>query len=164
MDSLRHRARTEFVRLYIENGGITRRWFAEYSLQILGEEVPLETIRWWYKVDSWAARLGGASFDSVDLRRTKRLLDGIFGEIEQFKSGDLPLTDKEFSHVALTLHVLITGLPMSLVSLIEDELIDATDLLYDYVDSHFSTMLKSHRVSIRRSYTALRGRSWPERP
>jgi hypothetical protein len=164
MDSLRHRAREEFVRLYLENGRITRLWFAEYSLQILGEEVPLNTIQWWYKVDSWATRLSAATFDSVDLKRTKRLLDGVFKEIADFQAGSLSLSEKELSSVAQTLNLLVTGLPIALISLVEDELIDATDFFYDYVDEKFGVMLRTHRLSILRSYKTLRSRVLPEIP
>lgn len=161
---MRKRARKEYVRLYLENGRITRLWFAEYSLQILGEEVPLETIRWWYQEDSWAAKLSGATFDSVDLKRTKRLLDGLFEEVVDFQTGSLDLSDKEISSVAQTINMLVIGLPMALISLVEDELIDATDFFYRYVDENFRKMLRTHRLGILRSYKALRGRILPEIP
>ena len=164
MDSLRCKARENFVRLYLEHGAITKRWFAQHSLQLIGEEVPVNTIAWWYEEDMWAAEIGGAAFDSVDLKRTKRLLDGVFEEIVAFKACETLLSDKELSHVAQTIQVLVIGLPMALISLIEDELIDATDFLYDYVDRKFGTMMKSHRTSIIRSYKALRGRILPEIP
>jgi hypothetical protein len=134
----RQLAKETYVQMRAFSGGhaMSLEAFSLRSAEILGEHVPLSTMKSWSSRDGWSDALIDVTFEgSAELRNMREVLDIWTGEIFCYKEG-LPETKPEASDLvaaASAYRKIVRKLPKGISFLIEEEIEQVRTVLLDFV-------------------------------
>lgn len=125
---MREKSKEVYISLVSSGTPISPKEFAKRSFELLGEEVPYETIRDWYKKDDWASSVVLSDFgDSEEVSRTRSYMRDAFNALQQIGPE---VTGNDVCSFAALYKKMASKLPEAFYPLIEEEVIQIREILY----------------------------------
>jgi hypothetical protein len=123
---LRYRAYEVYSKLVRDGRSISPAEFSRLSKHFLGEEIPLDTVRYWIKIDGWTRRIISDEFgDTEELSRTLEFMESSLSVVNSADSSTA-----EVASAASEYRKMVALLPNAFLPLLEEEIIALRERLF----------------------------------